>query len=173
MFSEIFRKLLEMANSCESAHLNSLTVVVNVGEILEAHNCTCSVLDEAKENNRMVKELKKCFSLLKSSVVNLHNRKLNQGVLKEIEECFDEVRDFVASFQGQGWFKKCFWKRSENKSESGRLMKQTFRINELLQTDILAELNRCEEEHRKFRDEVIDGLEQVAKSNRQKEVRPF
>eukprot|EP00466_Bigelowiella_natans_P010868 jgi/Bigna1/137663/aug1.40_g12371 len=46
-----------------------------------------------------------------------------------------------------------------------------FRINELLQTDLLVELNRCEEEHRKFRDEVIDRLEQMAKSNqRRKEM---
>ncbi len=53
-------------------------------------------------------------------------------------------------------------------------MKLMFRINELLQTDLLVELNRCEEEHRKFRDEVIDRLEQMAKSNqRRKEVRLF
>ena len=37
-------------------------------------------------------------------------------------------------------------------------MKVMFRINALLQTDLLVELNRCEEGHRKFRDEVIDKL---------------
>ena len=129
-----------------------------ISGLLVTYHEILRVMQEVETTNRLVKELRNCFVHFKVAL-NKINSSTRREVVEEILDIFKQAKNFILCFQHQNWFNKWFWRRNSNRAGVKGLLDQMFRLNDILQTDMLAELERCQAEHRRFRSDVIERLD--------------
>ena len=131
---------------------------VSVDTIIKKYNEIRAIADEVKKVDKLIGKLKKLLTLFKASVDRLPNRNPSQGVLEEIYNSFADIEEFMSIYKGQGWFSKWIWWRKKNKSTAKGIIEKLYQLNNLLQTDLMADILQCHEAQRKFRDDVLNKL---------------
>ena len=134
---------------------------VSVDTIIKKYNEIRAIADEVKKVDKLIGKLKKLLTLFKASVDRLPNRNPSQGVLEEIYKSFADIEEFMSIYKGQGWFSKWIWWRKKNKSTAKGIIEKLYQLNDLLQTDLMAEILQCRKAQQEFSDNALNKLSEL------------